>query len=164
LENASPGITGIQHTYCAKLTGRRQSCDAARFADPYFAGFTEEKGDGEGLGFNVNYPLPENIDAAFYMKTLNAALAKIRKFNPTYLVVCVGLDTAKGDPTGTWSLNRRDFELIGQAIGRTAVCTLVVQEGGYRTRSLGRNCSAFLLGIREGMSQQNGKKHHGVAI
>lgn len=122
-----------------------------RFAYPYFSGFADEKGEGKGTGYNRNYPLAEKIDAAFYLKTLNSALGHIKKFKPIYLIVCLGLDTAKGDPTGTWSLNSRDFSEIGMAIGRMAPCTLVVQEGGYRTRTLGQNCKNFLMGIRNGM-------------
>ncbi|HPQ39142.1 MAG TPA: histone deacetylase family protein [bacterium] len=122
-----------------------------RFSYPYFTGFADEKGEGDGLGFNVNYPLSKGIDAGTYMRTLEAALRRVKKFGPTYLVVCFGLDTAKGDPTGTWSLNAQDFGKMGRAIGALAVCTLVVQEGGYRTRSLGQNCREFLLGIRSSM-------------
>lgn len=129
-----------------------------RFAYPYFSGFADEKGEGPGVGFNANFPLPETIDVATYLKTLESALRKIREFKPTYLIVCLGLDTAKGDPTGTWSLGARDFAEMGKTIGQMALCTLVVQEGGYRTRSLGQNCKAFLLGIRNGMG------HQGIAL
>jgi acetoin utilization deacetylase AcuC-like enzyme/GNAT superfamily N-acetyltransferase len=125
-----------------------------RFAYPYFTGFADEKGEGEGTGFNVNYPLPESIEVAAYLKTLDSALHRIRDFKPTYLVVCLGLDTAKGDPTGSWSLGVSDFAKIGKAIGQLALPTLVVQEGGYRTRSLGQNCRSFFMGIRDGMGQQ----------
>ncbi|MCA1809679.1 MAG: histone deacetylase family protein [Lentisphaerae bacterium] len=126
-----------------------------RFAYPYFSGYADEQGEGAGLGFNLNLPLPEQIDAGAYLKTLDEALRRLRDFEPTYIVVCLGLDTAKGDPTGTWSLAARDFAKMGKAIGALAQCTLVVQEGGYRTRSLGENCKEFLLGIREGMGQQS---------
>jgi acetoin utilization deacetylase AcuC-like enzyme len=122
-----------------------------RFAYPYFTGFADEKGEGAGLGFNVNYPLPEHLESAAYLKTLDMALKRIRSFKPTYLVVCLGLDTAKGDPTGTWSFGPRDFAEMGRRIGSPAPSTLVVQEGGYRTRSLGQNAREFLLGVREGM-------------
>ena len=125
-----------------------------RFAYPYFTGFADERGEGEGAGMNVNYPLPEAADAASYSKTLESALRRIRDFKPTYLIVCLGLDTAKGDPTGTWHLAAGDFAENGKAIGAMALPTLVVQEGGYRTRNLGKNCQAFLLGIRNGMGRQ----------
>jgi hypothetical protein len=38
-------------------------------------------------------PLPETIEAAVYPHTRGLALARIRDFGPTCLVVCFGLDT-----------------------------------------------------------------------
>ncbi len=122
-----------------------------RFAYPYFSGFEDERGEGEGKGYNANYPLPEKVDGAFYLQVLRKALHRIRRFAPIYLVICLGLDTAKGDPTGTWSLGSRDFAALGRAVGELRVPSLVVQEGGYKIRSLGTNCRSFLLGLRSGM-------------
>jgi acetoin utilization deacetylase AcuC-like enzyme/GNAT superfamily N-acetyltransferase len=119
-----------------------------RFAYPYFSGFADERGEGEGVGYNVNYPLPETIDAADYLNTLRTALAHVRNFSPTYLVVCLGLDTSKGDPTGTWNLSGRDFTTIGEKIGRLQTPCLVVQEGGYNTRSIGTNAKCFFHGLQ----------------
>jgi acetoin utilization deacetylase AcuC-like enzyme len=121
-----------------------------RFAYPYFTGFADERGEGEGVGYSVNYPLPETIDAADYLQTLRIALARIRDFGPTYLVVCLGLDTAKGDPTGTWSLMAKDFTVIGSEIGRLQKPTLVMQEGGYNNRSIGTNAKGFFSGFLSG--------------
>jgi len=59
----------------------------------------------------------------------------------------LGLDTAKSDPTGTWSLEARDFEENGRRIGSLRLPTLVVQEGGYRTRTLGTNARRFFEGL-----------------
>ena len=120
-----------------------------RCAFPYFSGRPEEKGDGDGLGFNLNLPLPEQIDAALYLHTLERALHKIKSFQPTYLIVCLGFDIAKGDPTGTWPLLTADFAAIGTAIGRLQLPCLIVQEGGYRQRSLGSNAKAFFSGLLE---------------
>ena len=78
------------------------------------------------------------------------------RFAPAYLVVCFGLDTAKGDPTGTWSFQTRDFNALGRVVGGLKIPTLVVQEGGYRIRSLGGNCRSFLLGLRSGMENFSG--------
>ena len=126
-----------------------------RFAYPYFSGFADERGEGDAIGYNVNYPLPEKIDAAGYLQALGKALKRIREFRPTYLVVCLGLDTAKGDPTGTWDLRAQDFAAVGREIGQLGVPCLVVQEGGYRTRSIGPNARSFFLGIRSGMGRQS---------
>jgi acetoin utilization deacetylase AcuC-like enzyme len=64
-----------------------------------------------------------------------------------YLIVCFGLDTAKGDPTGTWGLAAADFKKNGEIIGQLPYQTLFVQEGGYRNRSLGVNARNFFEGV-----------------
>ena len=120
------------------------------FAYPYFTGFRDEQGADDGLGYNVNIPLPENVDGDGYRRALKKALEQIREFAPAYLVVALGLDTARGDPTGTWSLRSEDFETNGQLIGALDLPTLVVQEGGYRTSAIGRNARRFLTGLWKG--------------
>lgn len=120
-----------------------------RFAYPYFAGFRDEAGEGRGAGYNANYPLPERVDAPLYLRTLRAALGRIRGFRPASLVVCLGLDTARGDPTGTWPLRAADYRDVGAAIGALRLPTLVVQEGGYLRRSLGANAAGFFTGLAD---------------
>ncbi len=120
------------------------------FAYPYFSGFDDEKGEGDGLGCNRNYPLPETIDIELYLKTLDKALQKIRTFKPSFLVLCLGLDTAKGDPTGTWPFKGKDFETVGKRIGALGLPTLASQEGGYFTRNLGVNARHFFGGLWAG--------------
>ena len=127
-----------------------------RFAYPYFSGFAEEIGEGEGAGANLNLPLPETIDAERYLRTLKRALRRIREHEPRFLVVCLGLDTARGDPTGTWRLRGTDFRQNGRCIGALGLPTLVVQEGGYRTRTLGTNARAFFTGLVEGAAEKAG--------
>jgi acetoin utilization deacetylase AcuC-like enzyme len=122
-----------------------------RFAYPYFSGFKDEKGENKGRGYNINYPLPEQCDGTAYRIVLTQALSRITRFNPVFLVVSLGLDTAKGDPTGTWSLLANDFDLNGALIGALRVPTLVVQEGGYSTSVLGVNARRFLTGLRRAM-------------
>jgi acetoin utilization deacetylase AcuC-like enzyme len=118
-----------------------------RFTYPYFSGFRGEKGRGEGRGYNINMPLPEDIDGATHRKAVRVALRRITRFHPEYLVVPLGLDTAKEDPTGSWTLVAPDFEEMGKLIGTLRLPTLVVQEGGYDTRVLGINARAFLTGL-----------------
>lgn len=128
------------------------------FAYPYFSGFEEEQGEGEGLGFNHNFPLPEKLTHEQYLKALARALNVIKKFNPDYLIVALGLDPAKGDPTGTWSFNQSNFMANGEMIGSLRLPTLVVQEGGYRNQSLGVNARAFFTGLHRGHNGKNPKK------
>jgi acetoin utilization deacetylase AcuC-like enzyme/GNAT superfamily N-acetyltransferase len=121
-----------------------------RFAYPYFSGFEEERGEVPGVGFNRNYPMPEEVDGERYAETLRRALKVMADFDPAFVIVGLGLDPAKGDPTGTWSLGARDFFRNGRLIGALGKHTLVVQEGGYRIRSLGVNAANFFEGLFEG--------------
>ncbi len=120
------------------------------FAYPYFTGFADETGEGDGKGFNVNLPLPEQVLDARYLEELDEALRLIRLFRPEALVVSLGLDIAKADPTGTWSVSPDGLYEIGRRIGSMKYPTLLVQEGGYNIRSLGRNAARMLTGVCAG--------------
>ena len=117
------------------------------FAYPYFSGFPEDVGEGEGEGFNLNLPLPEAVDGEKYRKVLNQALQRIAAFGPDFLVLALGLDTAKADPTGSWTMTARDFERNGRMIGELGLPVVVIQEGGYRSRTLGINARNFFSGL-----------------
>lgn len=120
------------------------------YAYPYFAGFADETGNGAGAGYNWNYPLPEDIADEQYLEVLAQAMSRIREFAPAYLVLSVGLDIAKGDPTGAWTISPDGFERIGGAIAGLGLPKLAIQEGGYDTRVLGRNAKQFLGGLQRG--------------
>jgi acetoin utilization deacetylase AcuC-like enzyme/GNAT superfamily N-acetyltransferase len=121
------------------------------FAYPYFSGFADEVGEGDGKGFNHNLPLPEDVNDARYLDALDDALALVRGFKPEALVVSLGLDIAKADPTGTWSLTREGLFEVGRRIGGTRLPTLLVQEGGYNIRTLGSNAARLLTGVCAGI-------------
>ena len=121
-----------------------------KFAYPYFTGFDDEKGKGEGEGYNINFALKENINGVEYRAILNKAIEKIKEFNPRFLIIALGLDPAKGDPTGTWSLSPNDFEENGLLLGKLKIPIVVVQEGGYKVRSLGVNARKFFEGLWKG--------------
>jgi acetoin utilization deacetylase AcuC-like enzyme len=47
----------------------------------------------------------------------------------------------------------KDFRENGRMIGTLSLPTLVVQEGGYRTQTLGINARNFFMGLWEGMAR-----------
>ncbi|WP_372807706.1 histone deacetylase family protein [Pontiella sp.] len=120
------------------------------YAYPFFSGIAAETGKGEGKGFNVNLPLPEDCSVERYQKTLAKALKRITAFKPDYLIIALGLDTAKRDPTGSWNLVAKDFHKNGMMIGAMDLPILIVQEGGYRTQTLGTNARCFFEGLHKG--------------
>ena len=132
-----------------------------RYTYPYFSGFDDEKGESDGRGYNLNLPLPENIDGERYRRELGKALDRVRKFDPQFLVLALGLDTARGDPTGSFQLMTRDFRENGRMVGAMGLPTLVVQEGGYRTQTLGINARHFFTGLWDRLAgPEPGKNKH----
>ncbi|HEV57194.1 MAG TPA: acetylpolyamine amidohydrolase [Phycisphaerales bacterium] len=121
---------------------------------PYFSGFADEVGEGPGKGFNVNYPLAENIDGAAYVQIVEKALHRVERFGPTFLVVCLGLDIMKGDPTGSFVLTAGSLRHIGRRLGQLKRPMLVVQEGGYSLRNLKRGVTAFFGGVAESLGSE----------
>lgn len=114
---------------------------------PHFAGFDDERGEGEGRGFNRNYPMRRGVDDTRYLEVLEEASRQIRRFRPDFLVVSLGFDIMKGDPTGSFLLTNRGMRSIGAALGRLGRPVLVVQEGGYSVVNLRQGSRAFFLGL-----------------
>jgi len=118
-----------------------------RYDYPFYWGFADEYGQGPGLGFNHNYPLPPGTKVKAYLATLAQALTQIRAFVPDTLIISLGVNTVKGDPTGTFLLINPDFAEIGHRIGQLNLPTVVIQEGGYRLDTLAEHVIAFLSGL-----------------
>jgi acetoin utilization deacetylase AcuC-like enzyme/ribosomal protein S18 acetylase RimI-like enzyme len=106
-------------------------------AYPYFSGFEDERGVDEGLGYNLNIPLPEHADDDVYALALKRALAAVDRHRPRFLVVSLGLDIARNDPTGDFRCTVRTFVRIGRELAALGLPVLCVQEGGYNTRQIG---------------------------
>jgi len=117
---------------------------------PYFSGYASERGAGEGEGFTMNLPLPTGTDGQEYVGVLErVVIPALRTFNPAALIVSAGFDTYRDDPIGRFTLDTDDFARVGSVLGRLALPTVVVQEGGYRVDALGRNVVSFLRGMSE---------------
>ena len=119
------------------------------YSFPYFSGFSGETGEGPGLGFNQNYPLPPNINDISYLKAFDKALVRIERFHPDFLVVSFGLDVLKGDPTGTFQLSVNTLRQVARRLAQLELPMLVVQEGGYNLRNLKRGSVAFFRTVSE---------------
>jgi acetoin utilization deacetylase AcuC-like enzyme len=120
--------------------------DPVRFY-PFFWGHADERGEGPGLGYNFNLPLPRKTADDGFLEALQAALRRIRGYAPDVLVVALGLDAFEGDPFGGLSVSTPGFARIGGAIGKLALPTVIVQEGGYLCDALGDNLTSFLTGF-----------------
>jgi acetoin utilization deacetylase AcuC-like enzyme len=118
-------------------------------AYPFFSGFADETGEGAGAGFNKNFPLDGHADEAAYMAAIGKAVRRIGQFRPHFLVLSLGLDILKGDPTGTFSLPVSTMRRIGRQLAELGLPMLVVQEGGYNLSNLKRGPAELFAGIAE---------------
>lgn len=114
---------------------------------PYFSGYADEKGEGDGRGSNRNYPIGDLIGDSGYHEVLEEVLKQLRSYRPAWLIVALGYDTMRGDPTGNFDLSPAGLQKVGEAIGRLSLPTLIVQEGGYVLGNLRQGSRAFFTGL-----------------
>lgn len=127
------------------MAGRPAACDTY----PYFTGFANETGTGKGLGYNRNYPLPPDTNDELYIRTFGKALDYIARHKVDVLVVSLGFDIIKGDPTGTFHVGPAALGAMGRLLIQAGVPLLIVQEGGYSIRNIKRGSRAFFSSCAE---------------
>ena len=120
--------------------------DPIRFY-PFFWGHAHERGEGAGLGYNLNLALPRGTGDDEYLRALDGALARIGDFGADVVVVALGLDAHEDDPLRGLAITTPGFARIGAAIAATGLPLVLVQEGGYLSDALGGNLTAFLQGM-----------------
>ena len=123
--------------------------DPVRFY-PFFWGHADERGEGRGLGYNLNLPLPRKTGDGGFLAALETAMLRLRSFAPDALVIALGLDAHESDPFGGLTVTTRGFGAIGARIGAAKLPSVIVQEGGYLNEALGANLASFLSGFSAG--------------
>ena len=118
-----------------------------RSAFPHFLGFADETGEGDGQGFNVNYPMPPGADFTTWGNALEDACIRIGEYAPDVLVVSLGVDTYKDDPISFFKLDSDDFTTYGGRIAKLGLPTHFVMEGGYAIEEIGVNTVNVLQGF-----------------
>ncbi len=126
--------------YCS-LHGRPED------AFPYFLGYKDERGKGDGDGFNANYPMPPGTLYDKWSAALEDACRKIKRYGPDALIVSLGVDTFEKDPISFFKLKSEDFTSYGARIARLKKPTLFVMEGGYAIEAIGVNTVNVLAGF-----------------
>jgi acetoin utilization deacetylase AcuC-like enzyme len=117
---------------------------------PYFLGYADETGAGEGEGFNRNLPLPRGTDWNTWNAALESACEWIGRCGIEAVVVSLGVDTFAGDPLASFRLSSEDYLLVGRRLARLRMPTVLVMEGGYALDHIGLNVANVLLGYEGG--------------
>ena len=114
---------------------------------PVVAGFADERGAGEGIGRNLNLPMPHGSSEEAFFTYIDKAMAAVRAFKPDALVLALGFDIFKDDPQSKVAVTTPGFSRLGEVVGGLGLPTVIVQEGGYRLETLVDNARAFFQGF-----------------
>lgn len=114
---------------------------------PYFWGHKDERGNGRGEGFTLNYPLPAGTDYIRWAEALDHAISSIRRFGAEALVVSLGVDTYEKDPISSFKLKTPDYAHYGAKIAALKLPTTFIMEGGYGAPEIGDNTAGVLTGF-----------------
>ncbi len=136
---------------------------AMTYADPtvlYFSihqypfypgtGAADEKGEGKGLGFTVNVPLPAGCGDAEYKKAFEEVLAPAaQRFRPDFVLISAGFDAHADDPLGGMKVTANGFADLTRIVKRIAAASahgriVSVLEGGYDLNGLAASVEAHL--------------------
>ncbi len=104
---------------------------------PMDTGAFADRGEGDGLGANLNLPLPPGVGHAGYLSVMEQiALPQIRAFRPDAIIVACGFDAAANDPLGRMLATQATFAQMTDQVMALAdeVCSgklVMVHEGGY---------------------------------
>lgn len=118
-----------------------------RHAFPHFLGYADETGEGDGQGFNHNYPMAPGTPYQSWAEALKSACRQITDYGPDALVVSLGVDTFERDPISFFKLKSSDFIDYGGLIASLKLPTLFVMEGGYAVEEIGINTINVLTGF-----------------
>ncbi|HEY5890151.1 MAG TPA: histone deacetylase family protein [Acidimicrobiia bacterium] len=114
---------------------------------PHFLGYADEIGAGEGVGFNLNEPVPPGCGDDVWLAALDGVTTFVEIHQPDAVVVSLGVDAAITDPESPLQITKFGYEAAGKAIASLGLPTVFVQEGGYDLNTIGELVGATLNGF-----------------
>jgi acetoin utilization deacetylase AcuC-like enzyme len=116
-------------------------------------GSAEEKGQGRGLGFTRNVPLPAGSGDAEYKEAFVEQLEPAAaSFKPDFVLISAGFDSAEGDLLGSMKLTPEGYAELTRIVKRIAERyshgrLVSVLEGGYNVERLAASVEAHVRAL-----------------
>ena len=113
-------------------------------------GWLDEVGTGDGLGYNINVPLPAGTDDAGFIAAFEEILVPAAlEFNPDLILISAGQDAGAGDGLAQMKMSVNGFAILASIIISIAKQTCngkiaAVLEGGYDLKFLAHSVSGIL--------------------
>ena len=105
-------------------------------------GAADETGEGKGKGATMNFPVPEGAGGEMILPIWkNEIAAKLKAFQPEFILISAGFDARVDDPVGMLNLTDDDFATLTRFVCEWAdlYCggrVVSVLEGGYNPEGL----------------------------
>ncbi len=112
----------------------------------------EETGEGDGLGYNVNLPVPKDMEDDDIIHIYREVLTPVvRRFRPQLIFVAAGFDAHQRDPLGRTRLSEKAYYWLTQMVLQLSEAArsaplLFGLEGGYDLWAL-VNCVRQVLTV-----------------
>ncbi|MCK4371361.1 MAG: histone deacetylase [Candidatus Lokiarchaeota archaeon] len=99
-------------------------------------GFIHELGEGEGVGKNINFPIPMNSVDDDFLEFIEIIEPVLKEFNPDIIIIAAGFDMYYTDPIGNCLLTSISYYKFTEKILKIAeeICEgklSFILEGGY---------------------------------
>jgi acetoin utilization deacetylase AcuC-like enzyme len=139
---------------------------------PQDSGGLEETGAGDGVGANINVPLPAGSGHGAYVETIDKVVVPaLKSFRPELIVIACGFDANGFDPLGRMMCHSETYRAMTRALKQAAaeLCAgrlVVCLEGGYSPGYMPYCCLAVvetLADVRTEVEDVRGQHLAGIA-
>jgi len=118
-------------------------------------GSRAERGEGPGLGYTINIPMPAGSGDADYLKALREELLPAAEsFRPDLVLISAGFDACQADPLGGMKVTTEGFAQMTRLVKSVADShcqgrLVSVLEGGYNVKALAECVEAHVRVLME---------------
>lgn len=98
---------------------------------PFYFGYADETGFGEGDKFNLNIPLSEGAGDEAFMDANRRLVVAALAAEADAIVISAGWDAHRDDPLSRLAVTTDAFRSLGRLYGEIPLPTVIIQEGGY---------------------------------
>ena len=104
-------------------------------------GTENERGEGKGKNFTLNFPLPANTKGETYIRIFNEKIIpELVSYKPQLIILSSGFDAHKDDPLANMLLVENDFaemtKIVKQFASTENIPIISALEGGYNLDAL----------------------------
>ncbi|MFX1280409.1 MAG: histone deacetylase [Promethearchaeota archaeon] len=115
-------------------------------------GFIDELGEHEGLGKNINFPIPMNITDDEFLEFMDVLEPVLDEFKPEIIIIAAGFDLHFSDPIGNGLLTSSSYNRFTKRLLKISkrICEgklAFILEGGYSLFGLPQCVYAIIQGL-----------------